>query len=72
MKIDNKDPKVISAALKIGEMCEKIEKLFKGDTKVTVLVRNPDFGDDSDMITTNDDLEMVKQAITRLQEREKQ
>ena len=56
----------------IADHAEKIEKLFRPGAKVTVLVRNPNFGKDhsADVLVTNDKLDDVFAALEHLKTRE--
>lgn len=45
-------------------------KNFKDGAKLTLIVRNPNFGPDADVIVTNDDCDKVIAAVQRLKMRE--
>ncbi len=48
---------------------DRIIKLFKPGSKITVCVRSPHLPGDTDFILTDDDLTEVRAAIQRQQER---
>lgn len=49
----------------VSHYMERIQRLFKAGSKITVLVRNPSVQGDADFLLTDDDLTEVLKAVER-------
>ena len=56
--------------MRLNNMAEEIETMFKPGAKVTIVVRNPLISDDADLVVTNDDLDGVIKSVNKFKEKE--
>lgn len=59
---------LLAAKLELGDLLDKVKRLFKPGNKVTLVIRNPGLGD-ADLVIGDDDLSEAVAAIERLKSR---